>query len=82
MWFPISTALTAWLQLGVGPGYLLRGVRQHVSYRGQPCDVTITVAFSNSGDLQMELIHQENDTPSIYNEFLSSGHEGFHQFAY
>jgi hypothetical protein len=32
--------------------------------------------------MQIELIQQENDTPSIYTEFLESGHEGFHQFAW
>lgn len=75
-------ALANWLQLGVGPWYVIQGRRQQASYRGEPCEVTLSIAFANSGDLQIELIHQEDDTPSIYTEFLSSGREGFHQLAW
>ena len=28
------------------------------------------------------MIHQEDQTPSIYTEFLASGRDGFHQFAW
>lgn len=41
------------------------------SYRGEPCSVVLSVAFANSGDLQIEVIEQHGDTPSIYQEFLS-----------
>ncbi|MDT7765076.1 MAG: hypothetical protein QOC63_4496, partial [Mycobacterium sp.] len=37
---------------------------------------------SNSGDLQVELIQQEDDTPSIFTEFVASGGPGYHQLAY
>ena len=32
--------------------------------------------------MQIELIQQHGDTPSIYREFLDAGHEGFHQLAW
>jgi hypothetical protein len=78
----LDHAVASWLSLGVGPWYVLRAVPQSALYRGQPCAVTLSVAFANSGDLQVELIQQEDDTPSIYTEFLASGREGFHQLAW
>ncbi|OAA27146.1 Glyoxalase/Bleomycin resistance protein/Dioxygenase superfamily protein [Frankia sp. EI5c] len=78
----IDTAIAAWLSLGVGPWYVLRERRQAGLYRGQDCEVTVSVAFANSGDLQLELIQQHGDTPSIYTEFLDSGQEGYHQLAF
>ena len=75
-------ALDKWVQLGVGPWYVLRGITQSGLYRGEPCTVTLTIGFANSGDLQIEVIHQDDDTPSIYNEFTSAGGDGFHQLAY
>jgi hypothetical protein len=47
-----------------------------VTYRGEPCAVTLSLALVNSGELQIELIHQTDDTPSIFTEFLNSGASG------
>jgi catechol 2,3-dioxygenase-like lactoylglutathione lyase family enzyme len=78
----LDAALADWLALGVGPWFVVREHAQQVLYRGEPCEVTISIALANSGDLQVELIHQHGDTPSIFTEFLDSGREGFHQFAW
>jgi hypothetical protein len=78
----LDKSLASWLALGVGPWYVLRGQQQSALYRGEPCDVRLTIAFANSGDMQIEVIQQENDTPSIYTEFLATDGEGFNQFAY
>ena len=51
-------------------------------YRGEPCEVTLSLALANSGEMQIELIQQHDDTPSIYTEFLSSNGPGYHQLAY
>jgi len=51
-------------------------------YRGQPTEPVVSIAFANSGDLQVELIVQEDDSPSIYREFLDAGGEGFHHLAW
>jgi hypothetical protein len=75
-------ALDNWIELGVGPFYVLRGIEQTGIYRGEPCTVTLTLALANSGDLQVEIIHQDNDASSIYSEFTSAGGDGFHQLAY
>jgi hypothetical protein len=78
----LDTSLASWIALGVGPWYVLRGQQQSALYRGTRCEVTLTIAFANSGDMQIEVIQQENDVPSIYTEFLTVQGEGFNQFAY
>ncbi|WP_332838934.1 VOC family protein [Nocardia bovistercoris] len=78
----IDAAMRSWIRLGVGPWYVLRALPQRARYRGAPCDVVVTVAFAHSGDLQLELIQQEDETPSIYTEFLGDGPGGFHQLAW
>ncbi|MBV9090971.1 MAG: VOC family protein [Mycobacteriaceae bacterium] len=75
-------AVASWLELGIGPWYVMRGLTQQVLYRGQPCQVTLTLGLANTGDMQVEVIRQENDAPSIYTEFLASGRQGFHQLAW
>ena len=78
----LDAALTQWIALGVGPWFVVREHAQKVIYRGEPCEVTISIALANSGELQVELIHQHGDTPSIFTEFLADGREGFHQLAW
>lgn len=78
----IDAALHNWLNLGVGPWFVMRGVRVRGLYRGAPCEVTLTLALANSGEIQIELIQQDDDTPSIYTEFLTSNGPGYHQLAY
>jgi hypothetical protein len=78
----LDKALDSWVALGVGPWYVVRGQHQRAFYRGAPCDVTLTIAFANSGDMQIEVIQQENYSPSIYTEFLSTKGDEFNQLAY
>ena len=60
----------------------MRGLPMQALYRGQPCETTLSVAWSNSGEMQIELIHQSDDTPSIFTEFLAANGPGYHQLAY
>jgi Glyoxalase/Bleomycin resistance protein/Dioxygenase superfamily len=78
----IDQALAGWLNLGVGPWFVMRGMQLRGVYRGEPCEVTLTLALANSGEMQFELIYQHDDTASIYTEFLESHGPGFHQLAY
>lgn len=78
----LDRALASWLELGVGPWFVMRGLTLTASYRGEPCQITQSLAMANSGDLQVELIQQEDQTPSVYTEFLAARGEGFHQIAY
>ncbi len=74
--------LAGFVAAGIGPWFVLRGVEQSVLYRGEPCTVTLTIGFANSGDMQFEVIHQDDDVPSIYREFTDAGQDGYHQLAY
>lgn len=78
----LDEALKSWIAIGVGPWYVIRGQHLHTLYRGEPCEVTITIALANSGDMQIEVITQDGGDPSIYTEFLADGREGFNQLAY
>ena len=69
--------------LGVGPFfYLERAPIEDFRYRGETSDLDVSIALANSGPLQIELIQQRNDAPSMYLEYLSAGHEGLQHVAY
>jgi len=78
----LDAVLASWVDLGVGPWFVMRGIPIRALYRGEPCEVTISMALANSGEMQIELIQQEGDTPSIYTEFLRANGPGYHQLAY
>jgi len=68
----VPAAIEHWARiLHVGPFFVFERVPfKEVWYRGQPAgDIDLTVAIAYSGDLQIELVHQRNDVPSIYTDF-------------
>lgn len=78
----IDQSMENWLRLGVGPWFVMRELTIPAFNRGEPCEVTESLALTHSGDLQIELIQPHGDGPNIFTEFLSSKGEGFHQLAY
>ncbi|MBV9512835.1 MAG: VOC family protein [Mycobacteriaceae bacterium] len=38
-----DAALASWLAAGVGPWFVLRGLPMSANYRGEPCEVTMTI---------------------------------------
>ena len=54
----LDQAMTGWLELGVGPWFVMRGLALQADYRGEPCETTLSLAFANSGEMQIELIQQ------------------------
>ena len=69
--------------LGVGPFFFIEEVPvQNFRYRGEPSDLRMSIALANSGPLQIELIQQRNDAPSMYRDFLSAGKEGFQHVSF
>jgi hypothetical protein len=79
----LDTAMKAWCAIGVGPWFTLRELSQEdFRFRGRPSRPVLSIAFSNTGSLQIELIQQLNDAPSAYREFLDAGCEGFHHLAW
>ncbi|HVN84324.1 MAG TPA: VOC family protein [Candidatus Binatia bacterium] len=80
----IRDAMDHWIEvIGVGPWFYFERVKiDYFRHRGEPSNVEMSIALANSGDLQIELIQQRNDAPSMYNEFLNAGREGLQHVAY
>ncbi len=80
----MERALHHWTTvLGVGPFYYIEKVDlDWFTHRGQSQNPHLSIALSNSGPLQIELICQRDDTPTTYIEFLAAGEEGLQHVAY
>ena len=80
----IDAAMRHWIDvLGVGPWFYIDQLPvPDFEYNGQPSPVHISLALANSGPLQLELIQQRNDAPSLYLDFLNAGHEGLQHLGY
>jgi hypothetical protein len=80
----IRAAMDHWVNvMGVGPWYYIDRVKtDYFRHRGKDSAMEMSVALANSGDLQIELIQQRNDAPSMYKEFLDSGREGLQHMSY
>jgi hypothetical protein len=80
----VEKAMRHWTEvLGVGPFFYFERVPvEDFRYRGRPSPIDVSIALSNSGSLQIELIQQRNDAPSMYRDFLEAGHEGLQHVAY
>jgi hypothetical protein len=73
----IEETMQNWLDLGVGPWFLTEKVPvENYQYMGKPYDLDMSVALTNSGYVQVELIQQNNDAPSLYRDFLQTAGEG------
>ena len=79
----IEKSMERWLELGLGPRFYFGKVEMdYFRHRGEPSEMEMSVAIANSGDLQIELIQQRNEAPSMYREFLDAGHEGMQHMSY
>lgn len=76
----LDGALRYWTEtMGVGPFFKLPNIQvESAKYRGEPANIDFTVYIAYWGDLQIELIEQHNDTPSIYSSWRREGREGLH----
>jgi len=73
----IERSMREWIALGVGPWYYMENVPvENFHYMDKPYDLQMSIALSNSGDIQIELIQQRNDVPSLYRDFLRTAGEG------
>jgi hypothetical protein len=63
-----DAALQYWTEtMGVGPFFWIEHAGlENAMFNGEPSDVDFGLALSYWGDVQIELIRQHNDAPSIY----------------
>lgn len=80
----IEAAMHHWATvLGVGPWFYIERVKTDwFRHRGVDSPAEMSIALANSGDLQIELIQQRNDAPSLYKEFLEAGNEGLQHLSF
>ena len=81
----IEQAMQHWSQtLGIGPWfYSERFAFDKFLYGGEGFDgIELSVAMTNSGDMQIELIEQRCQTPSMYLDFLANSGEGLQHIAF
>jgi len=74
----LDAAMDHWInKIGIGPFFVFQHVQfREAWFRGKPCTVDMTAAMAYWGDVQIELIQQHNDAPSIYSEFQNQGLRG------
>jgi len=81
----IEQSMQHWSQtLGIGPWfYNERFAFDSFVYGGKRHDgIELSVAMANSGDMQIELIEQRCQTPSMYLDFLATSGEGLQHVAF
>lgn len=82
----IDVGMADWIdQMGTAPFLVHRELSPFPGYRYYGKSATapvISLAFAQLGDLQLELIQQHDDTPSIYRDSLEGGPGGLHHYAF
>lgn len=66
---------------GVGPFHVLPVGEQQADYGGEVRTVRIQVAVAQAGPVQIELIQQHCETPSVYSDWSRGGTSAVHQIA-
>jgi len=64
---------------GVGPFSLLPRSVSSSTYRGESSRAEVQIAAAQAGPVQIELIHQFDDEPSVYRELFPVDGNGLHQ---
>lgn len=73
-------AILSWNFLGVGPFFVADHVDVPYEYLGQKLEAKLTLAFSYWGDMQIEIIQQYDDGPSVYRKWMDGSQSGIHHF--
>ncbi|MDG2459396.1 MAG: VOC family protein [Luminiphilus sp.] len=67
---------------GIGPFFVRRHIElENVTYRGSASELDISAAYTQSGDIMIELVTQHNDAPSIFRDRFAVNESGFHHVA-
>ena len=80
----LQAAMAEWTRTaGVGPFFYFDSVAwDDAIYRGKPwSNLSISAAIAQSGDVQIELIQQNDEGPSMFREVVPAGQAGLHHMA-
>jgi hypothetical protein len=68
--------------VGAGPFFMLDRLKfPKTLYCGEPVEIMIDAWIGYWGSMQIELIRQHGDAPSIYSDWLRTGRTGMHHIA-
>ena len=69
----LDQAIAHWNSLGAGPFFVLRKIQytEHL-YQGTHTDCEVAAAFGYLGNMQIELLQQLNDAPSLLKDFVDT----------
>lgn len=68
--------------MGCGPFMFNRHIKlADPHHRGSPMQTDFSLALTQAGPVQIELVEQHDDTPSVYRDLYAKGVEGFHHVA-
>lgn len=77
----LETAIERWVdEMGIGPFFVAEHGAQftNLKYRGQPSELSMTVALAQAGPIQVELIQPTTDKPCAYRDSVPEGTTAFH----
>ena len=75
----VATA-NKWVTIfGVGPFHVLPRLQQVCTHRGADSVLDFQVAVAQAGPVQIELVHQFDDSPSVLRDLVAQGEKSFHQ---
>ena len=79
----LDTAIARFHHLwGLGPFFVRRHIAlENVAYRGGPSELDISAAYTQSGDIMIELVTQHNDAASTFRDRFNATESGFHHVA-
>ncbi len=80
----LKRAVEQWVrQSGVGPFFVFDELSfDDPQYRGEPCECPdISAAMAQAGDVQVELVCQNDDKPSFWRDVVPAGQAGLHHLA-
>lgn len=79
----LETAIKYWTEkMGVGPFFIARNLElKSFTYCDSNKIPSIDIALANLGDIQIELIQPNDDTPSPYLNFLKTKGPGMHHIS-
>jgi len=75
-----EASIKYWTEImGVGPFFYLEHISlEDVFYRGEQIEYDCSAAIAFWGDMEIELLRQHNEGPSILMDFIEAGREDLH----
>ena len=80
----LEKAAWSWVEkTGVGPWTVFPQMTlDYFNYLGEPSEVEIGIAMAFTGSIQIELIQQHNEAPSMYRDFMNDRGEGIQHLCF